>query len=210
MIITKHSNNFFKFIYGKNILAVNPASKESGKETTRFNANIAISTLANPCCNGFDLMTSKNNTPFIIKGAGEYEVSDIFVKGYGLKNKIDEKEYMTTSYTFTLDSINITFFGQISDGEEFSNEAYEDFLKSDIIIIPIGGGDVFTPKEAAKFAKKFNAKIIIPTSYGEEELKEFLTIFSSQATEEMDKLTIKVKDIEDKINEIVILQDLSK
>ena len=208
MIITKHSNNFFKFVFGKNIIAFNPVSKESGKETTRFNANIAISTLANPCCNGFELMTSKNSVPFIIKGAGEYEILDVFVKGYGMKNKINGKEYMTTSYMVSLDGMNITFFGQISNGDEFSNDAFEDFLKSDIIILPISGGDMFTPKEAAKFAKKFNPKVIIPTSYGEEELKEFLNIFSSQSIED-EKYTVKKKDIVEKMNEIVILKDLS-
>jgi L-ascorbate metabolism protein UlaG (beta-lactamase superfamily) len=154
-------------------------------------------------------MTSKNNEPFIVKGAGEYEVSDIFIKGYGIKNKIAEKEYMTTSYTFSLDGIKIAFFAQISKGDELSNEAYEDFLQSDIIFLPIGGGDMFTPKEAASFAKKFNPKIIIPTSYGDDELAEFLNIFSSEAKEE-EKITIKMKDIEEKTNDVVLLKDLSK
>ncbi len=209
MIITRHSQAFLKFVFGKKTIAFNPVSKESGKPTTRFNADIAISTIANPCCNGFEFMSSKNNEAFTIKGPGEYEISDIFIRGYGLKNKIGDKDYIVTSYILNLDGINVAFFGPISNGEEFSNEAYEDFLNADIIIIPIGGGDMFTPKEAAKFAKNFEAKVIIPISYGKEELSEFLNIFSSNAKEE-EKYTVKMKDIEEKTSEIIILKDLSK
>ena len=195
MIITRHGKTFLKLAFADKTIAVNPVSKNSKQKTTKFNADIAIANIFHPDFNGFDQMTFKGEEAFPIKGAGEYEISDIFIKGYGLKQKFEGVDEMITSYTILLDGINIAVFGPISNGEEFSNDAVEEFSNADIFVVPIGGGDTFSPKEAAKFIKQFVPKLVIPIfENGKDDIEEFASAFGIEA-EHMEKLTIKAKDL---------------
>lgn len=195
MIITKHGDSFLKFVYADKTIAMNPISKNSKQETTKFGSDIAISCLFHPDFNGYDQVSYKDKIPFVIKGAGEYEISDVFIKGYGLKQKFQQTDEMITSYSILFDDINLVVIGPISKADDFSNEAYEEFNKGDIFVIPIGGEETFTPKEAAKFVKQFSPKLVIPFFYSsKEQLKEFATELSSEVKTE-EKLTIKKKDL---------------
>ncbi len=195
MIITKHGESFLKFVYADKTIAFNPISKNSKQKTTKFGSDIAISCLYHPDFNGYDQVSYKDKVPFTIKGAGEYEISDVFIKGYGLKQKFQKADEMITSYSILFDEINLVVIGPISKAEDFSNEAYEEFNKGDIFIVPIGGEETFTPKEAAKFVKQFSPKVVIPIFYSsKDQLKEFSAELGSELKTE-EKLTIKKKDL---------------
>ncbi len=206
MKITRHGKNFLKLVFADKTIAVNPISKNSKEKVVKFGADISVSTVFHPDFNGFEQVEYNNKKPFIIKGGGEYEISDIFIKGYGLKQKYQDEDKMITSYTILLDGINVAVFGPISSGDNFSNEAFEEFASADIFVVPIGGGDVFTPKDAAKFIKQFSPKIVIPVHYDKkDELEEFAAALGVEAHRE-DKLTIKQKDLPEEIAELVELK----
>lgn len=207
MIITKHGESFLKFVYADKTIAINPISKNSKQKPTKFGSDIAISCLFHPDFNGYDQVSYKDKVPFVIKGAGEYEISDVFVKGYGLKQKFEQTDEMITSYSILFDDINLVVVGPISKADDFSNEAYEEFNKGDIFIVPIGGEETFTPKEAAKFVKQFSPKLVIPIFYSsKEQVKEFSTELGSEVKTE-EKLTIKKKDLpEENKKELVELK----
>jgi hypothetical protein len=195
MIITRHGDSFLKLAFSDKTIAINPVSKNSKQKTTKFGADIAVASLFHPDFNGFDQMTFKDKKAFQVKGAGEYEISDIFVKGYGLKSKFEGVEEMVTSYTIRLDGIDVAVFGPINSGEEFSNDAFEEFSKADVFVIPIGGGDTFSPKDASKFIKQFSPKIVIPIFYSKkEDLEEFRSALGGEVRK-TDKLTIKKSDL---------------
>jgi L-ascorbate metabolism protein UlaG (beta-lactamase superfamily) len=207
MIITRHGKGFLKLAFSDKTIALNPISKNSKEKAVRFGSDIAIANLFHPNFNGFDQVTSKGKEPFIIKGAGEYEISDIFIKGYGLKSKFEGADEMITSYTILLDGINLAIFGPINSGEEFSNEAFEEFAKADIFLVPIGGGDMFSPKEAAKFVKQFSPKIVIPIlENNKDDLEEFASALGVELENEEEKLTIKTKDLPEEKTELRILK----
>jgi len=209
MIITRHGNTFFKFVFADKTIAFNPISKNSKQKISKFGSDLAISSLFHPDFNGYDEVTFKDKKPFVIKGAGEYEINDIFIKGYGLKQKFQEVDEMLTSYTILFDSINIALFGPIISSEEFSNEAFDDFSKAEVFLVPIGGGDTFLPKDAAKFIKQFNPKIIIPIFYSQKsDLEEFASALSIEI-EKMDKLTLKKSDISDDVPVRIIDLDIN-
>ena len=148
MIITRHENYFLKFIFGDKTIGLNPVSKESKLKTTKFGADIVLSNLPHKDFNGFNFMNYGEKEAFKIKGPGEYEISNVFINGFGFISKFDGEERMLTSYSMLLDGMNLTIIAPISETEKFSNEAFEEFGKTDILILPIGGGDTFNPKEA--------------------------------------------------------------
>ncbi len=195
MIITRYGDNFFKFVFSDKTIAYNPISKNSNKKVTKFGSDIAVSSLYHPDFNGYSEVSFKDKKPFVIKGAGEYEISDIFIKGFGTKQKFENLDYMLTSYSLLFDNINIALFAPIAKVDSFSDEAFDEFSKADIFLIPIGGGDAFSPAEAVKFIKQFSPKIIIPTFYSKSsDVEEFSKALGVEVEKE-DKLTIKQKDL---------------
>ncbi len=202
MIITRYGDFHLKFNFSDKTISINPPSKKSEKFTTKFSADIVISSVADQDFNGAEQAGYAGKTPFVIKGAGEYEISDIFIKGYEFLSKFKGEEKMIKSYTVLLDNINIAIFGPISSGENFSNDAFEEFSNCEVFILPIGGGDVFSPKEAYKFVKQFSPAIIIPVFYNQHsDLEEFAQEFSADL-QKTDKLTLKAKDISEEKIEI--------
>ncbi|EFK97855.1 Zn-dependent hydrolase of the metallo-beta-lactamase superfamily [sediment metagenome] len=148
MIITRHGDYFLKFVFADKIIGLNPISKDSKLKTTKFGSDVVLSNVFHKDFNGFDFMSFGDREPFIIKGPGEYEIADVFIKAFGFVSKFDGEDRVVTSYTMLLDGINVGIFGPITSGDQFSNDAFEEFSKSDVFILPIGGGDTFSPKDA--------------------------------------------------------------
>jgi len=210
MIITRHGDFYLKFSFADKTISINPPAKSSKKFSTKFSADIVISSLAHEDFNGVEQAEYAGKKPFFIKGAGEYEISDIFIKGFSLLSKFKGEEKMISSYTVLLDNIHIAIFGPISSGENFSNEAFEEFSNCEVFILPIGGGDTFSPKDAYKFVKQFSPSIIIPVFYDKKEDLEELSKEFSTELQKTDKLTLKAKDISEEKIEIFDLEIIKK
>ena len=101
--------------------------------------------------------------------------------------------------------------GALADSE-ISKEAQEVIDSPDILFVPIGGKNVskevslLDAKSAAKLALLFEPKLIIPMSYDDNSLKMFLKELGEDKAEVVDKLTLKLKDLDGKEGEVVILK----
>ena len=208
MIITYQGVEFFKVQFGDTVLAFNPISKESKFKNTRFFADIALVSLNHPDMNGTENLSYNGKEPFVISGPGEYEVKDVFIKGFASKSTYDGKERINTIYSVTLENMNICFLGAISD-INLSKEVKEALGDVDILFVPIGDNGVLDPAKAEKLSVEIEPKIIIPMHYGEVGTKDSLKKYLKEAGEEnvkpLDKLTVKRKDLEGKQGESIVL-----
>ena len=137
MIITYYGKQFFKIGQGEMVLAINPVSKESKSGiTARFGADIALLTTNHPDYNGVEQLAYGEREPFVVRGPGDYEVKDIFVKGILSDGPQKPKKYVNTIYSFVVDGINICFLGALSNST-ISKEAGESIGEPDILFIPI-------------------------------------------------------------------------
>jgi L-ascorbate metabolism protein UlaG (beta-lactamase superfamily) len=208
MIITYFGKQFFKITQGEMVLAFNPVSKSSKSGiSAHFGADIALVTTNHSDYNGIEQLSHGERAPFVISGPGDYEVKEVFIKGVLSNANIAGKKYINTIYIFSLDNINIVFLGALSD-PEFSKEAHEAINSPDILFVPVGGGDLLNAKVSAKLALSFEPKIIIPMDYDNVTLKAFLKEIGEEKAEVSDKLTIKLKDLEGKEGEVVVLSAL--
>lgn len=212
MIITYFGEQFFKIGQGEMVLAFNPVSKTAKSSVSaHFGSDIAFITTNYSLFNGVEQLSHGERMPFIISGPGDYEVKDVFVKGVMSKAIISGKDYINTIYSFTLDNIKVAFLGALADSE-ISKEAQEVIDSPDILFIPIGGKNVskevnlLDAKSAAKLALLFESKLIIPMSYDDNSLKMFLKELGEEKAEVVDKLTLKLKDLDGKEGEVVILK----
>src|SRR3989338_8393671 len=112
MIISYHGAECFKVSQGDIPLALNPISKDSQMKPTRFGADITLITTNLPDFNGRDQTSRGDKESFVIDGPGEYEIKDIFIKGFlseGLENKIN------TIYLILFEGMNLCFLGALSN-----------------------------------------------------------------------------------------------
>lgn len=209
MVISYEGAEYIKIQQGDLTVALNPISKESKLKGTQFGADIALISINHPDMNGSDAVTRKDKEPFVISGPGEYEVNNLFIKGFASKSEYGGKERINTIYTFEIDGINVAFFGAIV-GNDLSPKVKEALSDIDILFVPIGGDGVLGPEDAYKLAVKREPAVIIPIHYGnigeKDALKTFLHEGGEEKVKPVDKVTFKRKDIESKSGEIVVLK----
>lgn len=206
MIITYHKGGFVKVQQGDLVVAFNPISREVDSKATRFGADLCLSSINNPSFAGCETVTFGNKDPFIINGPGEYEFDGIFVYGYA---SLGADGQINTIFTTEIDNIRICHLGALAN-VAIDPKTIEDIGGVDILFVPIAGGPVLSPKDAAKLATSLEPNIIIPLMIEGEEGEEALKIFTKEiggnAENRFDKLTIKRKDIEGKEDEVIIIQ----
>ncbi len=206
MIITYFGKQFFKIQQGETVLSFNPVSKSSKTGiNAHFGADIALITTNHPDYNGIDQLSHGERVPFAITGPGDYEIKEIFIKGVLSNAFLDDKNYINTIYIFSVDNINVVFLGALSNSE-ISKEAREAVNSPDILFMPVGNKGMLDAKSAAKLASSLEPKMIIPMDYDNASLKTFLKETGEEKAEVVDKLTLKLKDLEGKEGEVVVLR----
>lgn len=205
MIITYLGKQFFKIGQGNLVVAFNPISKDSkfDSKISRFGSDIALSTINHPDYNGFDIVSHGDTIPFQINGPGDYEIKDIFIKGIMSPNEIDNKKYINTIYSLSIENISLCFLGLISKNK-LSSSIREQIDSPDILFIPINENSL-DPSEAYKLAVTLEPKIIIPMDYDEKSLKAFLKEAGQDNVNKIEKLTIKAKELVGREGEVIVL-----
>ncbi len=208
MVITYFGKQYCKLTLGDLTIAINPPTKDSkgfGGKAPRFGADIALITTRHPDYNGADTVTLGDKEPFVIDGPGSYEIKGIFITGAKSTVVLDGKEYINTIYGFELDGIKIAVLGALADVATLSPEAKEIAGASDMLFLPIGGGEVFDSAKAYKAATTFSPNVIIPLDADEASLTKFLKEAGQHNTEMQEKATLKRKDLDGKENYIIPL-----
>ncbi len=217
MVITYFGHEFFKVQFGDITLAFNPISKDSKLKTSRFGADIALISMNNKDMNGEEQISFGEKKAFVIKGPGEYEVKEVFVKGF-LSNGKNKDGLLNTIYTVNLEGMNICFLGALAN-KDLGSDVKEALGDIDILFVPIGGDNVLTPSEGYKLAVSLGARLIIPMHYlpagsaqaggegktGADNLKTFLKEGGKGNVMPEEKLTLKKKDLDGKEGEIAVL-----
>lgn len=208
MIINYLGGEFFKVQFGDTTLAFNPISKDSKLKTSKFGADIVLSSLNHEDMNGIDQVSFGEKKAFAISGPGEYEVKGVFIKGLSSESEYGGEKRINTIYTVSLEGMNICFLGAINT-PELPKEADEAIDGVDILFVPIGGAGVLDPAKAYKLAVSIGPKLIIPMHYGDIGGKDNLKAFLKEAGENPKpeaKLTLKRKDLEGKDADVAVLE----
>ncbi len=206
MIITYFGKQFFKVQQGEMVLAFNPVSKASKTGISgHFGADIALITTNHADYNGIEQLSHGEREPFAVTGPGDYEVKEIFIKGVMSDGVVGGKNYINTIYTFAVDNINIAFLGALSNGE-LGKEAIEAINNPDILFVPVGGNGLLDAKASAKLASSLEPKLVIPMDYDAGTLKAFLKEMGEENAEVVEKLTLKLKDLDGKEGDVIVLK----
>lgn len=204
MILTYHEGACIKAVAGETTLVLGPVSKQSKSfKPVNFGADVAFVSVNHPDMNGAEEASRGEKQPFGITGPGEYEVKDITAAGFAGGSRWGAAPRTNTIYSIHFDDMSILYLGA-QEATELPKEVLE-MDAPDVLIIPIGGDGILDPADAWKMAVKLEAKIVIPVLYEEKSLKQFLKEAGAEATTPVDKLTIKLRDVAGKENEVVVL-----
>jgi len=210
MIVTHFGRQHFKIQHGDLVLAFNPVSKESSEKQNKYGADLVLISTDLPDFNGKENCEQGGRKPFVLNGPGEYEVHNIFIRGFGtfltlpISQKNKEKiNLQNTSYLLTIDSLKILYLGCFRG--ELDPLHREMIDEVDILFLPVSSqGETLDASEAHKLATRLEPKMILPMDYDETSLKIFLKEAGQEKIEKVEKLTIKKKDLESKAGEVVL------
>lgn len=209
MIVTYYGKQFFKIQLGDTVIAYNPIGKDSKCKTSRFGADIVLSSLRHADFNGVEQCSKGEKEPSIIAGPGEYEVNGIFIKGFGTDTTYEKEKKINTVYSMMFEGINLCFLGSLATPESLSREVKEGLGEIDVLFAPIAGNGMLSPVDAYKLTLALGGKVVVPMDY--EDTKGVLEQFIKEGggnAEKMDKFTFKKKDLETKEASVIVVTSL--
>ncbi len=150
----------------------------------------------------------------IIDQPGEYEVSNVSIRGVAARAHIDEENGQSaTIFKIVADDIRIAAVGHIFP--DLDDEQLEAIGTVDILLIPVGGnGFTLDPVGALKVIKKIEPKIVVPTHYGDGKLRypvpqqtlsDALQAISMEPKETVPKLKVKAGELGE-VTQLIVLE----
>lgn len=104
----------------------------------------------------------------LFSGPGEYEVSDISLKGIAALRHIDTETDVkrSTIYRLTIGGVHAVIMGNVAS--ELSESQLEEIGVVDIAVLPIGGGGyTLDATSAANIVRQLEPKAVIPVHYAD-------------------------------------------
>ena len=181
-------------------------SKESGLSIPRHKTDVFLSVFSQL---SDSLFNEEKKDWFIIKNAGEYELKGNFIYGMVVGT---EKELIKSIYKIKIENIKIGYLGTMND-KEMTPEVGNFLTDTEIMILPIGGGDLLNVEKVIEIIKQIEPKIVIPMYYKipnlkikRNDLESFLKKAEIKSIEQnLDKFSIKKRDLENWGEEIKII-----
>ena len=190
------------------IVATDPFDKSVGLKALKCEANIV--TVSHDHYDHNNVSAIKGS-PFVIKGAGEYEVNGVFIEG--VETYHDEKAGAERGkniiYRIDIDDMSVAHLGDL--GHTLDAKQLDKLEGTDILLIPVGGVYTIGAKKAVEVVSQIEPRIVIPMHYSVPGLKiklegvdKFIKELGIKPTYE-EKLKISKNDLPAEEMELVIL-----
>lgn len=152
---------------------------------------------------------------FIADAPGEYSIKGITIEGVDSfhDDKNGQERGRNTIFLIESEDMRICHLGDL--GHKLSEKQLDRLTGVDILMIPVGGHGTLDGKLAEQVIGQLEPGIIIPMHYKIDGLraeiddeKPFCEEIGNCPKEKVQKLVLKKKDIEDKENEIVLMEPI--
>lgn len=102
---------------------------------------------------------------FVIEHPGEYEVKGVPMYGIpAMHEKPEPKDYhKNTIFQFTVDDVRVTHLGGLD--KPLTDEQLAQLGEVDVLMVPVGGGDVLAASAAADLVSRMEPRVVIPMHY---------------------------------------------
>ncbi len=172
MIITWHGLSCIelttKTSHGDVTVVVDPYAADLGLRQRSLNAQVALSTHDAEDANA---ISSVEGQPFVVRAPGEFEAKGVFIYGIDVALKGDgKKKSAHTIYRIESEDMYLAHLGALD--RELTNAELEQLKNIDVLMVPVGGGRVMSPKLAADVVNQIEPRVVIPMTFAVDGLKE--------------------------------------
>lgn len=108
--------------------------------------------------------------PFVISMAGEYEVGGVFVYAINADRKAEGKGRRNLLFIVEAEDMRVAHLGALD--RALTDKELEGLQNVDILMLPVGGKDVMTPKVASEVIGQVEPRVVIPMNHAVPGLKE--------------------------------------
>ncbi len=151
--------------------------------------------------------------PFVISGAGEYEIKGVSIVGVGTfhDNKRGKDRGINTIFMITIEGVTVCHCGDL--GHELTDEQLELIENVDILMVPVGGFYTIDSADALKVINQIEPKVVIPMHYklNESEIGKklagidvFMHAYGKKSLEAVNKYSITKDKLPDDIELVII------
>jgi len=135
----------------------------------KLSADIVTSSHPQPGHSNTSVITGE---PKVLSGPGEYEVKNIFVIGtHTHHRKIEGTAERNVVFFFEMGNLTVGHLGDLGQVPKQSVVDEWNIGELDILMVPVGGGDVLDPTQAVELIGMLEPKIVIPMHYQQLGLK---------------------------------------
>ena len=190
---------------GEVVVVVNPYDNQTGLRFPRtIEGHLVLVSHQQPDANNISAVTGY---PHLIDIPGEFEVRGVFAFGVSapLKNGTDH-----VIFRLEIEGMNVAHLGALD--RPLTNDELKRLSTIDILMVPVGGAGVLTPKEAVEVIAQIEPRVVIPMTYSLPSLKTdyaevdaFCKEMGACRKEEMNKYKVTRKDLPEEDMLIVTL-----
>lgn len=189
-------------------VVTDPYPPEVGLTYPRTRAHVVTASYADPACR----YTKGVRGPFkFFDGPGEYETGGVFITG--IQTYADAKEGslrgLNTVFVFDFGGLTVCHLGNL--GHVPIQSQVEDLGTTDILLLPVGGGDSLVPAQASEVISLFEPGIVIPMYYRVPGLKmrlgsldRFRREVGLESIQTEEKLKVSTSDISEETRIIIV------
>ena len=197
----------FKISTKEATIVTDPFNKDSGLTPPRGAADILI--LSQPKSALYSARSGFSGQPFLITNPGGYDIKGATITGLPLK----QEDKTVNIYLIESEDVRLLNLTHIKEFN-LKEDELEELGEIDILILPVGGNTVMSAASASKMVNTIEPKIVIPSHYKMgglildlDPLDKFIKEMGGKK-EELDKLTVKKKDLLEEGTKIVVLEAL--
>ncbi|MBI4298883.1 MAG: MBL fold metallo-hydrolase [Chloroflexi bacterium] len=161
MEIIWRGHSCFQIRSGDTTIITDPFSESLGFPLGDPIATIATVSHRHP---HHDSWSALRGAPLVIKGAGDYERSNIHIKGINTpRSDPDKQREANTVYMIQVEGINLCHLGDLN--EMPSSRQIEELGRSHILFVPAGGVCTLNIHQVAEVINLIDPKMVIPMHY---------------------------------------------
>jgi len=133
-----------------------------GYSPLRLKADIVTMSHDSP---GHNYLKAVKTSPYIIRGAGEYEVGGVFITGLRTdrRTKKENDQPPNTLYLIDYNGVNIVHLGKMQQVP--TQTQVESLGPVHIVLVPVGGNESLNAAKASEVISLLEPNIVIPMQY---------------------------------------------
>lgn len=209
MHLTWYGESCFKIQTKDFILVLDPFSKEVGLKPLRTKANVLLLSSLGKEAN----LAPENirEAPLVIKDPGEYEAKGIFIEGYEAAGPSSPNLGVKTIFNLKVEEIQLCHLGFLDT--ELEENQIERIGNVDVLLLPIGGKDTLSVKQAIKVMNTLEPRLVVPMNFRlpclkakKEKLEDFLAELGLKKEKLEEKIILKKKELPTEGTKMIFLK----